>query len=230
MRTRLKVCCIASIEEARVAIAAGADAIGLVAAMPTGPGPIPDGLIREVAAATPPPIATFLLTSRDSPEEIVQHVRATGVNTVQIVDDSVGEDVWIALREELPAVRIVQVIHMRSRSSVDLALAAASHVDTLLLDSGHPDRRELGGTGRVHDWSLSRRVVESCRIPVFLAGGLNAANVASAMEAVRPFGIDLCSGVRTNGTLDASKLAALVRAIRAADAESAEGWPRPHAR
>ncbi len=218
-RTRLKVCCISSRDEARMAIAAGADALGLVAQMPSGPGPITDELIQEIAAGVSAPVATFLLTSRDEPRKIVEHVRSTGVNTVQLVDDTLGEDVWNGLRDALPSIRIVQVIHVRGESSIDLALAAAQHVDTLLLDSGNPAAsvRELGGTGRVHDWTLSRRIVEQSPVPVFLAGGLNRSNVREAIETVRPFGIDLCSGVRSNGALNAEKLAALVREMREAD-------------
>lgn len=214
-RVRLKVCCISSVEEARVAIAAGADALGLVARMPSGPGPISDELIAAIAATVPAPAATFLLTSEVDPDAVVEHVRRTRVNTVQLVDDMVEADVYAALREELPAVRIVQVIHVRERASVELALAAAEHVDTLLLDSGNPAARvrELGGTGRVHDWSLSREIVERSPKPVFLAGGITPSNVAEAIAAVRPFGIDLCSGVRTNGALDMAKLGKLTAAM-----------------
>lgn len=212
MRTRLKVCCIASVEEARLAMAHGADALGLVSRMPSGPGPIPDDHIHAIASTVPPPVATFLLTSEVDPDAVVDHVRRTGVNTVQLVDDATGPEVWSALRERLPSVRIVQVIHVRDELSVDRALEAAPSVHALLLDSGNPAARELGGTGRTHDWALSRRIVERSAVPVFLAGGLNAGNVAAAIEAVRPFGIDLCSGVRTNGALDAGKLRALVAA------------------
>ncbi|MCC6970048.1 MAG: phosphoribosylanthranilate isomerase [Phycisphaerales bacterium] len=220
MRTRLKVCCISSRDEAHLAIGAGADALGLVARMPSGPGPIADELIRDIARIAPPPIATFLLTSEIEPDGVVAHARRTGVSTVQLVDDGVEPDVWHAVRSDLPSLRIVQVIHVRDESSIDLALRAAPHVDALLLDSGNPAAqvRELGGTGRVHDWSLSRRIVERSPVPVFLAGGLNPANVADAIHAVRPFGIDLCSGVRRNGRLDADKLHALVGAIHRADA------------
>ncbi|MFO0834671.1 MAG: phosphoribosylanthranilate isomerase [Phycisphaerales bacterium] len=220
MRTRLKVCCISSREEAHLAIGAGADALGLVARMPSGPGPIADELIRDIARIAPPPIATFLLTSEIEPDAVVAHARRTGVSTLQLVDDGVEPDVWHAVRSDLPSLRIVQVVHVRDDSSIDLALRAASHVDALLLDSGNPAAqvRELGGTGRVHDWSLSRRIVERSPVPVFLAGGLNPANVGDAIRAVRPFGIDLCSGVRSNGRLDADKLHALVSAIRRADA------------
>ena len=215
MRTRLKVCCIASIDEAAAAIAAGADALGLVARMPSGPGPIDDDLIAGIARSVPAPVATFLLTSEVDPDAVVDHVRRIGVNTVQLVDDTVEPDVYEALRKAAPAVRIVQVIHVRDESSIPLALAAAHHVDTLLLDSGNPHAqvRELGGTGRTHDWSLSREIVQRSPRPVFLAGGINAANVAAAIAAVNPFGIDLCSGVRTNGKFDPAKLHALMVAI-----------------
>ena len=220
MRTRLKVCCISSRDEARIAMSAGADALGLVVRMPSGPGPIPDELIRDIAVVVPPPIATFLLTSETEPVAVVDHARRAGVNTLQLVDDGIEAEVWHAVRRDLPSLRIVQVVHVRDESSIDLALDAAAHVDALLLDSGNTAAkvRELGGTGRVHDWSLSRRIVERAAVPVFLAGGINPGNVGEAIRAVRPFGIDLCSGVRSNGRLDAEKLRALVRAMREADA------------
>jgi phosphoribosylanthranilate isomerase len=217
-RTRLKVCCIASVEEALLAIEHGADALGLVGAMPSGPGPIDDELIAQIARATPPPIATFLLTSETQPDAVIDHVLRTGVNTVQLVDDQVGDDVWTALRSETPATRIVQVVHVCGPESIDYALAAAERVDVLLLDSGNPTAkvRELGGTGRVHDWAISREIVERSRVPVFLAGGLNSSNVAEAIQSVRPFGIDLCSSVRTGGKLDAAKLSSLVQVMHEA--------------
>lgn len=214
-RPRLKVCCIASLEEARTAIRYGADALGLVARMPSGPGPIPDEAIAQIAASVPPPVATFLLTCETEPRAVVDHILRTRVNTVQLVDDQVSPEVYAAVRQETPATKIVQVVHVRDRSSVDLALAAALHVDALLLDSGNPmlEIRELGGTGRVHDWSLSREIIERSPRAVFLAGGITASNVLEAAESARPYGIDLCSGVRTDGRLDEEKLARLTTAL-----------------
>jgi phosphoribosylanthranilate isomerase len=207
MRTRIKICCISSIEEARIAIALGADAIGLVAKMPSGPGPIPDGLIKEIAESVPPIIGTFLLTSETSAPEIIKHHRRTLTNTIQLVDLlSVGT--YTQLKNAMPSIKIVQVIHVIDSKSVDLAINLSEQVDALLLDSGNPNLRikELGGTGRVHNWKLSRQIRDNCRCPVILAGGLKPENVRQAIVEVQPFAIDVCSGVRTDGKLDKNKL------------------------
>ena len=207
MVTRIKICCIQNIREAKTAIRLGASAVGLVARMPSGPGPIPDELIRQIAAAVPPPVGTFLLTSRTSVDEIIEHHRITNTNTIQIVD-RLSDGNYSRLREALPAIKIVQVIHVADESSVDEAIRISASVDALLLDSGNPDLliKELGGTGRVHDRGLSRRIREEAACPVFLAGGLKPENVRRAIDTVEPFAVDVCSGVRTNGLLDEEKL------------------------
>jgi phosphoribosylanthranilate isomerase len=214
MRPRVKICCIASEAEAKLAISFGASALGLVAAMPSGPGPIADELIWRIARSVPPPVATFLLTCETQAGAIVVHHMRTQTSTLQLVD--VPEPGAIdAIRLVLPAVKIAQVIHVRSERSVDEALQAAEKADALLLDSGNPALKvkELGGTGRVHDWRLSRRIVERSPVPVFLAGGLHAGNVREAIDRVQPFAVDLCSGVRTDGRLDAKKLEAFFDAV-----------------
>ena len=218
MRTRVKICCISSVAEARTAIAAGADAIGLVSAMPSGPGVIDEDLIAEIAVAAPPAIGTFLLTSEVEPAAIVAQQRRCGVNTIQLCD-APGAGAYPLLREALPGIALIQVIHVRSEADVAEAIGAAVLVDGLLLDSGNPAGRvkELGGTGRVHDWALSRRIVAGAPCPVFLAGGLNADNVAEAIRHVRPYGVDLCTGVRTEDALDPAKLTAFMAAVAAAD-------------
>lgn len=215
--TRVKVCCIASVEEARLAVGYGASAIGLVSAMPSGPGPIPEPLIAEIARTVPPPVATFLLTSLTEPAEIVAQQRRCGVNTLQICD-RLAEGGLAVLRAALPGVRLVQVVHVTGESSVGEALALARQADALLLDSGNPSLpvKVLGGTGRPHDWSLSARIVRGSPVPVFLAGGLTAENVGDAIHAMRPFGVDLCTGVRSDGRLDEPKLARFFAAVHAA--------------
>lgn len=197
-----------------MAIRAGASALGLVSAMPSGPGVIEEDLIGEIAARVPPPVATFLLTcARDAATILAQHERCR-TSVIQLVD-AVPEAELAALRRALPGIRLVQVIHVTGEASVEEARSLEGRVDALLLDSGNPALavKELGGTGRVHDWTLSRRIVEGVDLPVFLAGGLHAGNVAGAVAAVGPFGLDLCSGVRTDRDLDPAKLTAFFRAL-----------------
>ncbi|MCC7309322.1 MAG: phosphoribosylanthranilate isomerase [Acidobacteria bacterium] len=207
MIPRVKICCIQNEQEAADAIRSGADAIGLVGAMPSGPGPISDEEIFRIAQTVPPPIGTFLLTSEQTSQGIIGHHGRTKTNTIQIVDE-LADRGYAKIRGALPHVKLVQVIHVVGEESVDEACELAEHVDAILLDSGNPKLavKELGGTGRRHDWRLSRRIVETCSIPVFLAGGLNSSNVREAIDSVQPFGLDLCSGVRTDGKLDLPKL------------------------
>lgn len=213
---RIKVCCIASVEEAWAAIRAGASALGLVSSMPSGPGVISEALIAEIAAAVPPPIATFLLTCGQDTEHIIAQQRRCRTNTVQLCD-RLTTGSYADLRRAMPGISLVQVIHVTGEESLEEALSVAPHVDALLLDSGNQSLavKELGGTGRVHDWSISRRIREQVRIPLFLAGGLREHNVGEAIRQVGPFGLDLCSGVRTEGRLDEEKLARFVERVRA---------------
>ena len=214
MKPRIKICCISSLEEARMAIEFGASAIGLVGHMPSGPGVISDELIQEIAAATPPPIATFLLTSIINADAIIRHHQRTGTNTIQIVD-RVETETLIRLREALPAIKLVQVVHVIDEYSVEEALSVSQYVNALLLDSGNPNLeiKELGGTGRVHNWELSKQIREQADKPVFLAGGINAENAKQAIEIVQPFALDLCSSIRTNGQLDRQKLERFIKAV-----------------
>jgi len=212
--TRIKVCCIASHEEAALAIGHGAHAIGLVSAMPSGPGPIAEERIAEIAARVRPPTRTFLLTSRQSAAAIVEQHRRLRTTTIQIVDH-LTDGSYDEIRAWLPGVELVQVVHVTGPESVDEAQAVAPHVDAILLDSGNRRAavKELGGTGRTHDWTVSRRIRESVSVPLYLAGGLKAENVGEAIGAVRPFAVDLCSGVRTDGHLDDRKLTAFFAAV-----------------
>ncbi len=220
MPTRIKICCITTPEEAALAVRHGAAAVGLVSAMPSGPGVISEERIAAIAARVPPGVASVLLTSRTAAVEILAQQRRCGVNTLQLVD-RIATGAHATLRAVLPGIKLVQVIHVGGEESVQEAQAVAPEVDALLLDSGNQSLpvKELGGTGRTHDWSVSRRIVEAVPVPVYLAGGLNADNVGEAIRQVRPFGVDICSGVRCGGRLDEARLAAFVAAVRAADGE-----------
>ena len=213
---RVKVCCMRSEAEVRMAIDAGAAALGFVSPMPSGPGTITDDDILRIVRHVPPPISTFLLTCHQSIEPIIKQQRHCRCNTLQLCDDLV-EGTHEELRAALPGVSIVQVIHVCGEHSFDQAMKVAPHVNALLLDSGNQSLavKELGGTGRTHDWDISRRICAESPVPVFLAGGLNPDNVRQAVEKTRPFGVDLCSGVRTNDHLDEIKLRRFFEALRA---------------
>ena len=213
----VKICCISSVAEARLAVQCGASALGLVSAMPSGPGVIADELITQIAATVAPPVATFLLTSRQDADSIIEQHRACRTSTLQLVDQVAPAELR-KLRAALPGIALVQVIHVTGEESVDEARAVAGFVDALLLDSGNQKLavKELGGTGRTHDWRLSRRIRDEAGLPLFLAGGLNAANVADAVQQVAPYGLDLCSSVRSDGRLDAAKLRGFFRALATA--------------
>ena len=214
-RTRIKICCISSPDEARLAIRLGADALGLVGQMPSGPGVVGDTIAAQIVRATPPPIATFMLTSETTVAGILAHQRRVGANTIQLVD-AVLPETYAQLHTALPAVKLVQVIHVLDEANIAEALVAVQHgADALLLDSGNPTLavKELGGTGRVHNWLISRQIVEQSPVPVFLAGGLNPGNAREAIDTVQPFGLDICSGFRTNGHLDEHKLSAFINAV-----------------
>jgi phosphoribosylanthranilate isomerase len=219
---RVKICCIADVAEAELAIAAGASVLGLVSTMPSGPGVISDAMVAEVAAAVRAAhggrIRTFLLTARTRADDIAAQHAAAGTTSMQLVDH-VPHAELVRLRQRCPGVELVQVVHVTGEASLAQAQAVAPLVDAILLDSGNPQAavKELGGTGRTHDWALARRIRDSVAPrPLWLAGGLRAHNVAEAIATVQPHGLDLCNGVRRQGRLDAGLLAAFMDAVRSA--------------
>jgi phosphoribosylanthranilate isomerase len=216
---RIKICCIVSVDEAALAIEYGASALGLVSSMPSGPGVISDERIAEIAATVSPAIDTFLLTSRQRVTDIIEQQRFCRTNTIQICDH-LAAGTHRDLKNALPGISVVQVVHVTGLESIEEATRVAAHVDAILLDSGNQKLaiKELGGTGRTHDWTLSRAIRERIGIPLFLAGGLTPENVGQAIEEVGPFALDVCSGVRTDGKLDASKLKWFFAAVRRASA------------
>ncbi len=212
---RIKICCISSLEEAESALNAGADAIGLVSEMPSGPGVIDNEMIKLISDSFSGRIDTFLLTSKRSTKEIIEQHKLFGTCTIQIVD-SLLEGTHTELKNALPVVNIVQVIHVSGEDSLTGGIHNSYSADALLLDSGNQKLavKELGGTGRTHNWEISRKIVESVNVPVYLAGGLNPENIVEAINAVNPFGVDICSGVRTNGKLDEKKLGDYISKIK----------------
>lgn len=210
----VKVCCIQDHREAELAARHGASALGLVSEMPSGPGVIAEERIAEIVAGVSGSVATVLLTSETDPDRIIDQQRRCGVDALQLID-RVELSVYERLRSGLPGVRLIQVVHVTGPEAVDDARRLAALVDELLLDTGRPSAevRELGGTGRTHDWRLSRAIRERVDVPVWLAGGLDPDNVGEAVRTVEPYGVDVCSGLRPSGELDEGLLARFVRAV-----------------
>ena len=201
-----------------MALDAGADALGLVSAMPSGPGVISDDDIAMIAEWVGSRAATVLLTSRLTADAIGEQLRHAHPGVLQLVD-SLPDAELAELRTRHPDVVVMPVVHVQDADSVVEAVHVGTVADAILLDSGNPRARvkELGGTGRVHDWQVSCTICRAVSVPVFLAGGLRPDNVAVAVRTVRPSGVDVCSGVRRDGRLNAALLTAFMVAARAAD-------------
>lgn len=212
--TRIKICCIKNYDEALIAVKAGVDALGLVSEMPSGPGVISIDEIEKIVKAVPPYVATNLLTSKSDFDEISMQLKKCRCNTLQIVD-RVDINIFKKIRDAFPLLKIVQVVHVTDEKSVDEAKYFADYADAILLDSGNQNLKvkELGGTGRTHDWQLSRKIREMIKVPLILAGGLNPDSVKRAIIEVEPFAVDVCSGVRTDDKLDENKLTKFVEAV-----------------
>lgn len=219
-----KICCMQSEAEIDLAAAAGAFAVGIVGPMPNGAGFLDDRTAARLARygvdRYGDRLWVTLLTKRTRAADIADHVAAIGANAVQIVDQP-ERGAHAFLRQRFPGLKIVQVVHVEDERAVSEAMACASEVDAVLLDSGRPSAATptFGGTGDRHDWSISRRIVESVSKPVFLAGGLNPQNAAEALSAVSPFGLDICSGLRDRAKGDAlipDRLHAFADALRRA--------------
>ena len=212
---QVKICCIQSPEEAETAVSFGAAAVGMVSEMPSGPGELPEATIREIADSLPSGAGTFLLTAVTDTDRLIEKVQTCGVNTLQLWDSLAPLD-YVQLRMALPGVSIVQAIHVIDNSAVDEAIAAARLADALVLDSSNPQVpfRWESQSGRIHDWKISREITETVDCPVLLAGGLDPENIEYAVRTVRPYGVDVCSGVRTGDALDRRKVASFFEALR----------------
>ena len=212
---RIKICCIQSKAEARLAVQHGANAVGLVSEMPSGPGVISDAEIGDIAREVPPGVDAVLLTSLRSASDVIQQQRRTFVGAIQLCDELPLGD-YAELRKNLPGIKLIQVVHVDGSGAVEEALAVAEYIDAILLDSGSKkgEQKELGGTGKTHDWSISAEIRKAVPVPIFLAGGLNSRNVGEAIAVVKPYGVDVCNGVRSHGDLDEAKLQAFMESVR----------------
>lgn len=217
MSYQLKVCCIQDVDEATLALKYGANLLGFVSAMPTGFRLLSDDQIKNIICdmGRSPGNQNVLLTSLKDAPSLIAQLKYTQADIVQIVD-SVEIPVYDLIRKQLPKVSIMQVIHVNGPEAIERATTVDPYVDYVLLDSGKSSKKQqaLGGTGQTHNWEISRDIVQAIRTPVFLAGGLHPANVESAIRAVEPYGVDICTGLRDPKYLVEAKLKELVSLLK----------------
>lgn len=206
---RVKICGITSFEEARMAIGCGADAVGFLVGLnyPTD-DEIDAVAAKEIIASLPPFVSSVLVTHRKELDWVVDACQRVGCSTIQLHGDFALEQIPL-LRAKLPYARIIKAVHVVDSNSATIAAAVAPRVDAVLLDTRTETR--IGGTGVTHDWSISRRIAEEIGKPVILAGGLNPGNVREAILKVRPFAVDVNSGVENpDGSKSLDKIKAFI--------------------
>jgi phosphoribosylanthranilate isomerase len=211
-RPRVQVAGISTLEDALACERAGVDAIGFTIGLPTGPhNDLDEAAAARIVRALPPFIVPVLITYRVTAAEVVPMCRAIGLSQVQL--HAPADPAEIArMREAIPGLKVILAVNVTGPEALDLARERARHADALILDTYDPATGRHGATGKTHDWSLSARIVEAVEVPVILAGGLNPANVGAAIRRVRPWGVDVHTGVeRPDGTTDHD----LVRAFTA---------------
>jgi phosphoribosylanthranilate isomerase len=207
--TRAKICGIRDKAARDVAVAAGADAVGFVVEIPRSKRSIDREEARVLIGGVPPFVSSVIVVEPESAAEAADLALDTGADVIQ-VNDSLSFDDLLTLKE-MVSKRLVATVPAKS-SGLDHARKMAKVADALLIDS--LEGGKLGGTGTVHDWNLSADLVREVCVPVILAGGLNPDNVASAIKTVRPYAVDVSSGVETDGAKDTEKIEAFLRMVR----------------
>lgn len=212
---RVKICGNKRVEDALEAIRLGADAIGLL----VGQEHVSRDFISPLAAASiakqlPPFCAIALVTDITGVAEILQLVNFIGVNTLQLHGNSSPEDMKL-IKKELPYLKIIKSLHIIDEASIGIGKKYIGVADAILLDSFNETKNQIGGTGKTHNWNISRKIVDEYNTPIILAGGLSPDNVAEAIKFVRPYGVDVNTGTKgENGFKDYKKMEMFIRRAR----------------
>ncbi|MDE1169834.1 MAG: phosphoribosylanthranilate isomerase [Verrucomicrobium sp.] len=208
---RVKICGIKRLEDAFSAIRWGADSIGfLVGQRHTSTDFISAAEAAEIIRRLPPFISKVMVTHFSRAEEILPLVDEACVDTLQLHGQIPPAELQI-IRDKRPHLRILKSLHIIDEASVESGVPYYKFVDGFVVDSLNAETGQIGGTGMVHDWSISRRVVSRYPIPVILAGGLTPENVQEAIHAVKPFAVDANSGLKdAAGFKDHAKIHAFI--------------------
>jgi phosphoribosylanthranilate isomerase len=211
---RVKICGIRSVAEARLAERLGADAVGvLVGQMHASADFIEPAEAGRIARSVPPFVSTVLVTHVEEVQELVRLAETVACQVVQLHSD-LGPVALGELRRRLAPRKIIGKVSVEDDTAVARAREIAPFVDAIVLDSRDRATGRVGGTGHVHDWSLSARIVAASSVPIILAGGLTPENVAEAIRVVRPWGVDVNSGVKAaDGRKDEERVRRFIAAV-----------------
>lgn len=215
MAVKVQIAGVSSLEEARALERMGVDALGFTLRLPTG---IHDGLTeakaRSIVAALPPFVSCVVITYADNARDAVELCRYVGATALQLHGAFATADLEL-VRAALPHLKILRAVPINGPESIAKARELAKRVDALILDTYDPESGRHGATGKVHDWHISRQIVEASRIPVILAGGLTPENVREAIATVQPWAVDVHTGVeRPDGHRDLEKMERFLRAAK----------------
>lgn len=197
---KVKICGNASLNDLKIALSAGADAVGFI----TGTNyksedAVTKSCAKKLVLSLPPFVASVAVTHLQNPQDLIDIIDETGCSTLQIQNDVSLEDMDI-VKNGLPHTKIIKAVHVTGIEAIEKAEMFSKTADAIILDTKTETR--IGGTGITHDWNISAEIVKRLNKPVILAGGLSPSNLAEAIEKVKPYAVDVHSGVKKNGARD----------------------------
>ncbi|MFI5367223.1 MAG: phosphoribosylanthranilate isomerase [Candidatus Binatia bacterium] len=218
MPVRVQIAGVSTLDEALALERLGADALGFTVRLPTGVhDELTEAKARGIVAALPPFITCVAITYIDHAREAAGLCRALGIAAIQLHGECPPREIEL-LRAAAPHLRIIRAVHVTGPESVAKARALERRVDAIILDTYDATTGRGGATGKTHDWTISRQIVESVRVPIILAGGLTPDNVVAAIRAVRPWAVDVHTGVEDpDGTRNLIKMQAFIERAKAAE-------------
>ena len=213
---KIQIAGLSTAEDVAFAFEEGVDSVGFTVGLPDGPH---DGLTEEMVGTIvdglPPLLAAVTITYERTLGGLLRMLRTCRTPVLQ-AHGAHDRDTILRLKGEMPHLKVIKSITVTDRDSALGEVSAWESVaDCLILDSLDSLSGRLGATGLVHDWNISRGIVEISSLPVILAGGLTPENVAEAIDAVRPWGVDVHTGVEIDGRFSRERLSAFVREVRA---------------
>lgn len=209
---RVKICGIKNVEDALKSVEYGADAIGvLVGQEHNSKDFISIKTAKKIIESLPPLVSSVLVTHINNSEEISHMIKTIGVTTVQLHSDIDIQGIE-KIKFNCPNVKIIKLVHVIDEKSMQQVDFFANSSDAILLDTINNVTDQVGGTGKTHNWEIDRKIVEHTNAKIIIAGGLNPNNIKEAIHKIKPYGVDVNTGVQNkNGLKDYEKLKEFIR-------------------